>query len=94
MQGKWILCDVTHQPLDIQNVTVVTSQSIKVLANHEMVIQVPLGDLPQQSKCFAVLKPRVEDQRGLMVARCLIDVWQETIPAHVMNISDKPIQLN
>ena len=29
-----------------------------------------------------------------MVARCLIDVWHETIPVRLMNITNEPIQLN
>ena len=94
VRGKWVPCDVTRQPLDIRNVTVVTSQPVKIPANHEMVVQVPSGDLPLQSERFAVLEPLVEDQRGLMVARCLIDVWRETIPVRLMNISNEPIQLN
>ena len=93
VRGKWVPYDVTRQPLDIRNVTVATSQPVKIPANHEMVVQVPSGDLPLQSERFAMLKPLVEDQRGLMVALCLIDVWPETIPVR-MNISNEPIQLN
>ena len=94
VRGKSVPCDVTRKPLDIWNVTVVTSQPIQIPANHEMIVQVPSGDLPLQSERFALLEPLVEDQRGLMVARCLVDVWQETIPVRVMNISDEPVRLN
>ena len=94
VRGKSVPCDVTCKPLDIWNVTVVTSQPIQIPANHEMIVQVPSGDLPLQSERFALLEPLVEDQRGLMVARCLVDVWQETIPVRVMNISDEPVRLN
>ena len=92
--GKWGPSDVTLKPLDIWNVFVVTSQPIQILANHEMIVQVPSRDLPLQSERFALLEPLVEGQRAQMVACCLVDVWHETIPVRVMNISDELVRLN
>ena len=93
IDDTWVPCEVTRREVGVCRMSVSIDKAITVQPGQEMVVTVPL-DLPQdQVAGAAILEPLVEDQRGLLIGRCLIDLNQQQVPVRMVNLSDQTIKL-
>ena len=75
IKDSWVHCDVVRRPIEVPAIGLETKQPVPIFSLHEIVVHIPVETGSMYSIRFAVLEPMVEDVYGLMVARCLIDLW-------------------
>ena len=93
IRNLWVPCEVTRRPLSNRQVVVRAPGAIEVPAEHEVLLTLQVEDLPLWGDRYAVMEPIVEDHRGLLLARCLVDTWQEVIPVRMINVSSEIIRV-
>ena len=92
IQDTWISCETIRRPIHIQHCHVRTPGPLVVQPQHELVISVPWEVQRKESK-LVVLEPLVEDSRGLLIARSLVDPQGGCIPVRMANLSTEPKRL-
>ena len=93
IDDTWVPCEVTRREINVCRMSVSVRNVVVIQPEHEMVIWVPVGPFKGPAARPAVLEPLVEDQRGLLVARCLVDLSQGEIPVRLVNLTNAPIKL-
>ena len=91
--NSWIPCEVTRRPLSVCRATVYTKNTIDIAAEHEIVVSLPVNKTMLQDKRYAIVEPLVEDWRGLLMGRSLVDTWQETIPIRMINPTSEVVRI-
>ena len=93
VRNTWVACEVTRHPVRVQQVVIVNPKPLVVPPEHEMIVQVPLEPDQLQGCQDAVLEPLVEDKRGLLLARSLINKENKWLPIRMVNLSQHSIKL-
>ena len=93
VRNTWVACEVTRHPVRVQQVVIVNPKPLVVPPEHEMIVQVPLEPDQLQGCQNAVLEPLVEDKRGLLLARSLINKENKWLPIRMVNLSQHSIKL-
>ena len=86
--GQWICCETERCTDGVARVRI--KDPVTIPANSEMVIQ---GKGENSDTRYSVLDPVVEDNRKQMIARTLMDPFEQRIPVHLINLDDRPIKL-
>ena len=92
VRGAWVSCETTRRPVALQCTRVRVPQALTIPPHHEFIVPVSLPN-PEDEGKSAILEPLVEDSRGLLVARGLVDTGHSTIPVCMVNLSEVPIRL-
>ena len=84
VQGQWVDCDVLRKSDKVARV--VLKESVTVPPSSEVILPGYGVDSDILDTRFGSIEPVVEDDRKLLVARCLIDPYKETIPVRLVNL--------
>ena len=86
--GQWICCETERCTDGVARVRI--KDPVTIPANSEMEIK---GKGENSDTRYSVLDPVVEDNRKQMIARTLMDPFEQRIPVHLINLDDRPIKL-
>ena len=91
VKGQWINCDVIRKEDKVARV--ILKETVTIPANSEVI----LPGRSVNSECldtrFCSIEPVVQDERNLLVARCLVDPYQDTVPVRIVNLEKFPVKL-
>ena len=91
IQGKWINCDVTRKMDKIARV--VLKESVTIPSNSEVILPAYSVNSEILDTRYGSIEPIVEDGRNILVARCLVDPYQSTIPVRIVNMKKHPVRI-
>ena len=90
VKGQWINCDVIRKEDKVARV--ILKETVTIPANSEVI----LPGRSVNSECldtrFCSIEPVVQDERNLLVARCLVDPYQDTVPVRIVNLEKFPVK--
>ena len=89
--GQWICCETERCTDGVARVRI--KDPVTIPANSEMVIQWKGENSDRLDTRYSVLEPVVEDNRKRMIARTLVDPFEQRIPVRLINMDDRPIKL-
>ena len=90
VRDSWVPCDVTRRPIAVRVVKV--PEDIILPPSSEVVFQVT-NENRTMSHSHAVMEPTAEDERGIVIARTLVDTSRPSIPVRLVNTSEEPLRL-
>ena len=90
MEGKWIDCIIERKHTLAR---VCIKRSLKVPANSEFVVSSKVDDMNLVGTRYGMMEPTLEDSRGIIVARSLIDTQNKEAIVRIVNPSTRPIRM-
>jgi hypothetical protein len=87
IEGSWIGCEVVRKSDKIARVFV--KESVTVPANSEIIIEGTGKQAEYINTRYASLEPFYDDSSHMLVARCLVDPFNDIIPVRVANLTTK-----
>ena len=91
IEGTWIGCEVVRKSDKIARVFV--KESVTVPANSEIIIEGTGKQAEYIDTRYASLEPFYDDSGHMLVARCLVDPFNDIIPVRVANLENFPLNL-
>jgi predicted aspartyl protease len=91
IEGTWIGCEVVRKSDKIARVFV--KESVTVPANSEIIIEGTGKQAEYIDTRYASLEPFYDDSSHMLVARFLVDPFNDIIPVRVANLENFPLKL-
>ncbi|CAC5376478.1 unnamed protein product [Mytilus coruscus] len=91
IQGHWVDCDVLRKSDKVARV--VLKETVTVPPNSEVILSgYGINDECLDTR-YGTIETVVEDDRKILVARCMIDPYQDTVPVRLVNLESFPVQM-
>ena len=91
VDGTWIGCEVVRKSNKIARVFV--KESVTVPASSEIIIEGTGKQAEYIDTRYASLEPFYDDSSHMLVARCLVDPFNDRIPVRVAHLENFPLKL-
>ena len=91
ISGQWISCDVHRQSDKVARVLL--KESVTVPPNSEVVMEGRSVNSEILDTRYGSIEPVFEDERKILVARCLIDPYKSCVPVRLVNLENFPVKV-
>ncbi|CAC5407836.1 unnamed protein product [Mytilus coruscus] len=89
--GTWVDCEVMRRSDNISRIFV--SESITIPANSEVILEGKGHQSELIDTRYASVEPCYEETSKILIARCLVDPFNDKIPVRVANLENFPVKL-
>ncbi|CAC5421647.1 unnamed protein product [Mytilus coruscus] len=91
IQGHWVDCDVLRKSDKVARV--VLEETVTVPPHSEVILPgYGINAKRLDTRCCTI-EPVVEDDRKILVARCMIDPYQDTVPVRFVNLESFSVKM-
>lgn len=91
VQGCWVECDVTRKSDKVARILL--NETSTIPGNTEVILQGHCENAEVLDTRFGSIEPITEDERNIMVARCLVDPYKKIVPVRLVNLGNSTIKL-
>ena len=89
--GDWINCDVARRSDKIARVLL--NETVTIPPDTEVILPGRSVNPEILDTRYCSIEPVVEDERNILVARCLVDPYVDTIPVRLVNLEKFPVKI-
>ncbi|CAC5372988.1 unnamed protein product [Mytilus coruscus] len=91
IQGVWIDCDVQRR---LDNVArILLKETVTIPPNSEVILEGHGVNYETIDTRYGSIEPVIEDETKILVARCLVDPFQDNIPDRLVNLDSSPVKI-
>jgi len=91
VQGEWVNCDVIRKADQVARVLL--KETVTIPPNSEVILPGRSVNLEVLDTRFCSVEPVFEDERNVLIARCLVDPYENIVPVRVVNLENSPIKM-
>ena len=91
VKNEWIPCEFVRRVVHTRRIQLKNDRTIDIPPAHEVVVRVPYSGAEKWPA--AIVEPVIEDDRGIRVARTLVDLRSESVPVRILNLTAEPQRL-
>ncbi|CAC5373041.1 unnamed protein product [Mytilus coruscus] len=91
IQGVWIDCDVQRRSDNVARILL--KETVTIPPNSEVILEGHGVNCETIDTRYGSIEPVIEDERKILVARCLVDPFQDNIPVRLVNLDSFPVKI-
>ncbi|CAC5397868.1 unnamed protein product [Mytilus coruscus] len=91
IQGVWIDCDVQKRSDNVARILL--KETVTIPPNSEVILEGHGINCETIDTRYGSIEPVIEDERKILVARCLVDPFQDNIPVRLVNLDSSPVKI-
>ena len=89
--GEWIDCEVVRKMDKIARV--VLKETVTIPPDCEVILAGQNVNSKSLDTRYCSIEPLVEDERNILVTRCVVDPYKDTIPIRLVNLEKFPVKI-
>jgi hypothetical protein len=89
--GDWIDCELIGKTDQVARVLL--KETVTVPPNSEVILAGHGIHSDTLDTRYCSIEPVVEDERNILIARCLVDIYTDTIPIRLVNLERFPVKI-
>lgn len=91
VDGQWVDCDVCRKSDKVSRVLL--KESVTVPPNTEVILPGYGVNVEIIDTRYGSIEPIVEDERKIIIARCLVDPYTKIVPVRLVNLENYPVKI-